>query len=854
MRAQLEIIEKIDAYILGELSPSDAQAFAFEIQQSAELQEIYATQKLIQQAILRKAILFQVQQFAPTISPATTFWTKFKWPIILSSILIALLGLAAIKYFSQDSSEKIGSTENNLQSVVPTPKNNPEVFADSIECLDATTISPFKPITPSSTTTIAKTNNRLDGLKTWINPEIQTFSIDPKRSNTLECIEGTLIIVPANAIVDKNGNKVKESVQLEVVEALTIDKMIAYNLTTTSGNQSLTSGGMLYIQPYSNGEKVSFAKDTPCHIEVPTDDFNGEMKAWKGKVTAAGNIEWENPVEIKNYLIPVDFSTLDFVPAGFRPHFQSQLPFENYPKSTVALEDSFYYSLSGVVDNKSHETDKVVAEIPIAIKSKANNELKIPSETGGLKIIDFNNFDYQNNKVQFVSKKESQFITINERGFGQFESKSDKPMTGNISLKTKNCDSLIIPNVTLQKYKVATISTTDGECIQRKKVEQAICYINPASVKALRQAKFRNTFIATPEFEERLQLLHTIKNAESLLALYVQHIDKNMWEVDSMVAMKVTGQKKIIFKELASQKLTNVDLKNANLDAIQEYYNSTRKQFQADARSAQEKLNQTSKAELDRLANELTQLQTRYFANYQQSLPDGAMPISKSILPKNFTIKPPKKNVAQQTSYKIPWNGEGWMNIDNYIHILSKGEKVIPVIVNTIDNELRIYQCINSLKTVIGLNKVDDNYAGHYPSAKNPENIRFNSTYCVGIQRIGSNIQYAASIFNANTAKSINLEWEKVSDEELLENLKALSPYNNELAQSIIDKQKAVATAKEFQTKQAIILEKRNEVLQKQLKHEQFVQGLIDFIDPCMEKNVDVQPSIEIIEKNKKKN
>ena len=115
MRPQLEIIEKIDAYILGKLSKNDAQIIANEIQQSAELQEIYATQQLIQQAVMRKAILFQVQQFAPTISPATTFWTKFKWPIILSSVLIALLGLAAINYFSQDSSEKIGSTENNLQ-------------------------------------------------------------------------------------------------------------------------------------------------------------------------------------------------------------------------------------------------------------------------------------------------------------------------------------------------------------------------------------------------------------------------------------------------------------------------------------------------------------------------------------------------------------------------------------------------------------------------------------------------------------------------------------------------------------------------------------------------------------------
>ena len=42
----------------------------------------------------------------------------------------------------------------------------------------------------------------------------------------------------------------------------------------------------------------------------------------------------------------------------------------------------------------------------------------------------------------------------------------------------------------------------------------------------------------------------------------------------------------------------------------------------------------------------------------------------------NRKFSPSVSNVAAMQSYKVGWNNTGWMNIDAYLHMLSKGEKV----------------------------------------------------------------------------------------------------------------------------------------------------------------------------------
>ena len=62
--------------------------------------------------------------------------------------------------------------------------------------------------------------------------------------------------------------------------------------------------------------------------------------------------------------------------------------------------------------------------------------------------------------------------------------------------------------------------------------------INPAIIKIIKTDNFQNTFIATKAFEQRLKTIFKVCKDE-ILELYIKNLDKNLWEVDAMVAEKL---------------------------------------------------------------------------------------------------------------------------------------------------------------------------------------------------------------------------------------------------------------------------------------------------------------------------
>ena len=71
------------------------------------------------------------------------------------------------------------------------------------------------------------------------------------------------------------------------------------------------------------------------------------------------------------------------------------------------------------------------------------------------------------------------------------------------------------------------------------------CGINPAKIKAIWSETFQNSFIATREFEQRLALIHEIRKPE-ILDLYINNLDKNLYELDSLAAKMVKVGKDIL--------------------------------------------------------------------------------------------------------------------------------------------------------------------------------------------------------------------------------------------------------------------------------------------------------------------
>jgi len=103
------------------------------------------------------------------------------------------------------------------------------------------------------------------------------------------------------------------------------------------------------------------------------------------------------------------------------------------------------------------------------------------------------------------------------------------------------------------------------------------CGISKKLVDTLYNEKFNKTLIATLEFENRMRYIHKSCNEEVLL-LYLQNIEKNMWEIDSLAFVLLQKEKNLVanaFQFLMQQRKTKVKngrkLDKAYLESIQKF-------------------------------------------------------------------------------------------------------------------------------------------------------------------------------------------------------------------------------------------------------------------------------------------
>lgn len=104
--------------------------------------------------------------------------------------------------------------------------------------------------------------------------------------------------------------------------------------------------------------------------------------------------------------------------------------------------------------------------------------------------------------------------------------------------------------------------------------EYSDCGIDPIKVKTIKENAFENTFIATKEFETRMQAIHRTFD-QRVLDLYVNNTDKQLWVVDSMASQLLANEvDKEVFLKFSREKLTNVrDVeKNPSAKALARFY------------------------------------------------------------------------------------------------------------------------------------------------------------------------------------------------------------------------------------------------------------------------------------------
>lgn len=879
MRIELQQLDQIDAYLNGSMNAAARAQFEQELARSAELREMVENQQLIIRTIQRQALRSEIARYG---SPSGG-WTLLKWLSV--GVIVAGIGVGGYFAFFK------GVTNDKVSAVLPLdlpPKGETEslkteklqaVPGGTVAVADSTrneadfvmasisAASPFEggergmatlkqiesvwieqnttPLSPPSKGEINSTRNAdVDGLKTWIAPLKQYFDIDPKTGKTIECKEGTLIIVPENAFLDNAGKIIKERVQLEVVEALNVADMLAYNLTTLNDGKHLQSGGMIYVQPKVKGEKVKINPENPLYIEIPTENEVPGMMAWKGKTDASGNINWTDPKPLEKFLTPVRFDLLDFLPAGFEAEVEASLPFRGHTENSKKLTDSLYYALA-VTGNKKFVAGNETLNEEEMFRVKKNTyalngrviekDLDEPIAHVKIRIFSFEDRERASRDSAFRLNPIDSVTTDNN---GNFTLQNLRDQHVYFMLSHPEYAGYTSPDLILPLNRILTFQPVIKlkRIVERSQTEIAArqvtgsaykdsvnsCMIDPLSIQTIKTKAFEKTFLATREFEARIQVLHTIQEPQSLLEMYVTNLDRNLWEIDSMVALELIGDYKARFDAFAAEKHTNVKNKNIYQEKLTAYYNQKRQENEDLIRKMRGEYLTKTQQQLQNLIKASAAAQQQY----QAAGGEAAIPAVKEDEIRSF-----QPNPAINSSYAVSWYEPGWMNIDGYIHLLEKGSKEVPIVVNHPDG--RVYQSLNTLKVIVPLTANGGTAKAMFPKEGQEGSDQMRNAFCIGISRDDKGISYAEKRYDPYLQGEVQLDWVKLPEKEFYKRLKALPDANPKYATFLKSQEAEIKRRQQIQARQEVIALEAQRLRDRQAKEKAMMERLLKVAGSC---------------------
>ncbi len=120
----------------------------------------------------------------------------------------------------------------------------------------------------------------------------QTFKINTSKENLIKCEQGTKILIPSNTFQLLNGVN-PDSITVAIKEFYKSGSMITENLSTSTDNKILETGGMLHIAATYKNERLSINKGKEIIITMPSDSKKNNMMLFKGARDSIGKIDWK---------------------------------------------------------------------------------------------------------------------------------------------------------------------------------------------------------------------------------------------------------------------------------------------------------------------------------------------------------------------------------------------------------------------------------------------------------------------------------------------------------------------------------------------------------------------------------
>lgn len=468
------LIDKIDAYLDGTMSPEEAAAFETQMKSDAALREQVTTQQNLRAGIER---LGMKAATASAFKKITLKNKLYKW----GAATIAVAAIATSAYL-MTTSPSVDSEANITYELPATNEEGGTQWADADRNLPT-----------------------------------QLFTINPAKDTVIETMGGIVFAIPAGAFVNA-----KDPMTLEIREALTPMDIMKAGLSTTSNGELLETGGMFYLNARDGETSLALNPDKPVYANIPTNEIRPNMQLFEGERTADGGINWVNPKQIEKQLIPVDIFSLNFYPEGFEEKC-AELGFDANDKKVT---DSVYYSYAGRSGIDSLIAVMAPMEIEVAQNIAPDGEALFnancsschtttkrattgPGLAGVLDRIPGGNwrYDYVHNSSAVHMSGDPYAAKLRE----QYKT----AMTSFPMLSNADIDAILM------------FADNWGHTPHLE--------IDPARIAAIHTAEFQNTLIATKEFEERLQVIFRIGNPD-ILDLYVKNLDRKLYELDSVAS------------------------------------------------------------------------------------------------------------------------------------------------------------------------------------------------------------------------------------------------------------------------------------------------------------------------------
>ena len=662
MRKELEELALIDAYINNELDDNKLEKIEKLIQEDGEFATKVENQKLIVKTIKRAEYKKEIKK--------NKKGGKNGYFLGVSLVVLAIGILSYFVISNKTNETELLPQKIDKKEVVSKPLT---IFENNISSDSENLVSKREPIYPSnskSTSQDKKENKKNNELKTWIKPEIQAFQLDASKGGIIEGKNGMVISIPSNSLVDKNGNAATGPIDVKLIEALDLDKMVMYNLTTMSGKRNLKSGGMFSIKAFQGKKEVKLKDGKEMMISVPTDEIDPEMQLFAGKIEN-GKMDWIDPKPMKKYLIPVDQKTLNFLPKKYEDAFKTKgtrLTKKPFKKITA---DSVYYTL----DRKSEKMKSV--EI-------------------------------------FEEIEEFNLMTF-----------------GNRSERRKKIEA---PSFSPKK--------TDTLCLDEEPIYDFDCGINSSSIQTILQVDFKNTYLATKEFEKRLNGLHSASNGEDMLQIYINGLNDDLWKSDKKVSEQIDQSQRELFVAFYKEQLTNTKFSVSHKKNWDEYF------------TEQNKINEEKqKVLLDIYSN----LKTEKIKSIREAYLKEV--VEKGVVYQRKSSDVNSKNAFQPLSssgnnYVFGWASFGWTNIDAYLKTIKKNSKNVAIEVAKIrESTQEVYQYLNTINTLTPLNKVEGDFIARFPKFSK----EMTKTYAMSLAKKGETFYWDFKVYNPYKTNKISL-------------------------------------------------------------------------------------------------